>query len=110
MVYIYIYIYIQTRIFPGEWDTQNYFKDIEIKIGHLLPVRRSDQTKNPTENTRRMKIKEKEKTYKYFDLARELYIKGMMIPIWYRGVIVIVVGNGHGDTSSNPGGDWWHFT
>ena len=23
-----------------------------------------------------------------------------------RGVMVIVVGNGHGDTSSNPGRDW----
>ena len=23
-----------------------------------------------------------------------------------RGVMVIVVGNGHGDTSSNPGQDW----
>ena len=27
-----------------------------------------------------------------------------------RGVIVIVVGNGHGDTSSNPGPDWLYFT
>ena len=27
-----------------------------------------------------------------------------------RGVVVIVVGNGHGDTSSNPGPDWLHFT
>ena len=27
-----------------------------------------------------------------------------------RGVIVIVVGNEHGDTSSNPGRDWLHFT
>ena len=27
-----------------------------------------------------------------------------------RGVMVIVVGNGHGDTSSNPRRDWWHFT
>ena len=27
-----------------------------------------------------------------------------------RGVMVIVVGNGHGDTSSNPGRDWVHFT
>ena len=27
-----------------------------------------------------------------------------------RGVIVIVVGNGHGDTSSNPERDWLHFT
>ena len=27
-----------------------------------------------------------------------------------RGVIVIVVGNEHGDTSSNPGRDCLHFT
>ena len=27
-----------------------------------------------------------------------------------RGIVVIVVGNGHGDTSSNPGRDWLHFT
>ena len=27
-----------------------------------------------------------------------------------RGVMVIVVGNGHGDTSSNPGREWLHFT
>ena len=27
-----------------------------------------------------------------------------------RGVMVIIVGNGHGDTSSNPGWDWLHFT
>ena len=27
-----------------------------------------------------------------------------------RGVMVIVVGNGHGDTSSNPGWDWLYFT
>ena len=27
-----------------------------------------------------------------------------------RGVMVIVVGNGHGDTSSNPGRDWLDFT
>ena len=26
------------------------------------------------------------------------------------GVVVIVVGNGHGDTSSNPERDWLHFT
>ena len=25
------------------------------------------------------------------------------------GVMVIVVGNGHGDMSSNPGRDWMHF-
>ena len=27
-----------------------------------------------------------------------------------RGVMVIVVGNGHGDPNSNPGWDWLHFT
>ena len=27
-----------------------------------------------------------------------------------RGVMVIVIRNGHGDTSSNPGWDWLHFT
>ena len=26
-----------------------------------------------------------------------------------RGVMVIVIGNGYGDTSSNPGRDWLHF-
>ena len=35
------------------------------------------------------------------------------IAIYYggaRGVMVIVAGYGHGDTSSNPGPDWLHFT
>ena len=27
-----------------------------------------------------------------------------------RGVMFIVVGNGHGDTGSNPTQDWLHFT
>ena len=27
-----------------------------------------------------------------------------------RGVMVIIVRNGHGETSSNPGRDWLHFT
>ena len=27
-----------------------------------------------------------------------------------RDVMVIIVGNGHGDVSSNPGRDWLHFT
>ena len=27
-----------------------------------------------------------------------------------RGVMVIVVGNGHSDTRSNPWRDWLHFT
>ena len=38
---------------------------------------------------------------------------GIVISEFYgdaRGVMVIVVGNGHGDTSSNPRRDWLHFT
>ena len=27
-----------------------------------------------------------------------------------RGVIVILAGNGHSDTSANPGWEWLHFT
>ena len=37
----------------------------------------------------------------------DIYIWTFM---YKHGVIVIVVGNGHGDTSSNPGRDWLHFT
>ena len=37
-----------------------------------------------------------------------LYV--MFFPGGACGVMVIVVGNGHGDTSSNPGGEWLHFT
>ena len=27
-----------------------------------------------------------------------------------RGVMIIVIGNGYGDTNSNPGLEWLHFT
>ena len=42
---------------------------------------------------------------KYLDVNIKLEIIGGA-----RGVIVIVVGNGHGGSSSNPGRDWLHFT
>ena len=43
--------------------------------------------------------------------SRDIYIKiNKLIQGGARGVMVIVVGNGHGDTSSNPGRDWLHFT
>ena len=44
-------------------------------------------------------------TYMYYSII-EIYF-------WLHGAhgeMVIVVGNGHGDTSSNPGRDWLHFT
>ena len=41
-----------------------------------------------------------------------MHINGHKILVFggARGVIVIVAGNGHGDTSSKPGRDWLHFT
>ena len=38
---------------------------------------------------------------------------GVPLPYHYsqiHGVMVTVVGNGHGDSSSNPRRDWLHFT
>ena len=41
-------------------------------------------------------------------------MNGASVFVWHkrgaRGVMVIVVGNGHGDTSSSPGRHWFHFT
>ena len=42
-------------------------------------------------------------------LATMIYV----LPLYMRGgcgVMAIIIGNGHGDTSSNPGRDWLHFT
>ena len=80
-----------------------------------------------------IKLNECEKKDKYLDLARELKklwnIKLTIVPIVIGtfgtitkgllkglegggacGVLVIVVGNEHGNTSSNSGRNWWHFT
>ena len=47
------------------------------------------------------------------------YFHGEFVIFWFGlvschinhcGVVVILVGNEHGDTSSNPGRDWLHFT
>ena len=50
-------------------------------------------------------------------LTRNVCLKSLLIYLednlksgGARGVMVIVVGNEHGDTSSNPGRDWLHFT
>ena len=53
-----------------------------------------------------------------FDLVWLMYLTTTQLCMGYyitklggaRGVMVIVVGNGHGDTSSKPGQDWLHFT
>ena len=56
-------------------------------------------------------IWKKQKGDKYMDFARELKKKRWCMNVGgAHGVMVIVVGNLHGDTSSNPGRDWLHFT
>ena len=49
---------------------------------------------------------------KYKPILRELILKPVLIDlnVGACGVMVIVVGNGHGDPSSNPGRDCLHFT
>ena len=55
-------------------------------------------------------------TIKFVCFFYMLYIKGFLVWVLEkvgggaRGVMVIVVGNGHGDTSSKPGRGWLHFT
>ena len=39
-----------------------------------------------------------------FELKSRYHVGGV------RGVMVIVIGNGHGDTSSNPGRGWLDFS
>ena len=45
-----------------------------------------------------------------FTLTEELFFIIVFFCGGARGVMVIVVGNGHGDMSLNPGRDWLHFT
>ena len=44
-----------------------------------------------------------------YPTKRQLYGHLPLLAGGSRGVMVIVVGNGHGDSSSNPGWEWLHF-
>ena len=92
-----------------ENNTHKLLCDFDIQTDHLIPARRP----------------ECEKKDKFLDLARELkklwhmtatiipivisafgtVTKGLLKGLSARGVIVIIVRNGHGDSSSNPGRD-----
>ena len=53
------------------------------------------------------------KNHMFIHLKEWKQITGVKLLLLYggaHGVMVIVVGNGHSDTSSNPGRDWLHFT
>ena len=63
----------------------------------------------------KVKIKESEKKTSTWMLLENYkswgtWVTVIAIIIGARAAMVIVVGNGHGDTSSNPGRDWLHFT
>ena len=64
-------------------------------------------------------------SFEYFDvqILKTQKFKKIMVILLYisvfwcekkwicaRGIMVIDVGNGHGDSSSNPGREWLHFT
>ena len=49
------------------------------------------------------------KPFNFFTYVYKWYISNIYLG-GARGVMVIVIGNGHSDTGSNPGQDWLHFT
>ena len=67
-------------------------------ISHIIPLRRTQHTEHCWRN--------KNKLLSVFLFWSPIHLCANVA----RGVIVIVVGNEHGDTSSNPGRDWLHFT
>ncbi len=86
---------IQRRIFYGVASLPLLFITIRIPFNHLL--------RKWTGGWKSSKSQEKINQQIYIDDIN-LFAKGA------RGVMVIVVGKGHGDTSSNPRWDWLHFT
>ena len=73
-------VHAQSRIYPGEWDTQTPLR-FDKQTDHLISARRPDliiiNTKkenlpNSVPADYRVKLKEIEKRDKYLDLARGL--------------------------------------
>ena len=71
-------------------------------------LRRSFNIKSNHWRTREKKKKKKKE--KNCDLSYSPPIVSWYCTGGARSVLVIVAGNGHGDSSSNPGQDWLHFT
>ena len=65
---------------------------------------------NPKRN---LKLTRKQCKHKIIGTQTNLVHTGKLIDnllLIIKNVMVIVAGYGHGDTSSNPGPDWLHFT
>ena len=87
IIYIYIYIYIYMYIYVCEiWSKKSLLLYVPINRCQWLRI----ELRTWICDNRRIMNK---------------YMTGGA-----RGVMVIGVGNGHGDTSSNPGRNWLHFT
>ena len=76
-------------------------RNLSFFLGSFFNIR----SKNPENNPKKIIF-----DYKFdYELIKECP-RGVMVKVLDlgggRGVMVIVVGNGHGDTSSNPGQDW----
>ena len=73
------------------------------------PGKETGETRKPMNNCCHSNFKDGHQLLLVWKLARYIIII-LMITGGTRGVMVIVVGNGHSDTGSSPGRDWLHFT
>ena len=78
-----------------------------VKLKNKEAIKTADVAKGVTSfvsKQRPQKMNKVEKLLLIF--VKEKEIAGDSISEGVRGVMVIIVGNGHGNTSSNPGRDW----
>ena len=91
-IYIYIYIYIYKEDNMKNQIDMSHYKVNFFRMNFFFTKTKFTYDKGMSED-------------------REYVVKSQFITKQRaRGVMVIVVGIGHGDASSNPGWDWLHFT
>ena len=78
------------------------FCRFQFRPFHLVVIPRLENLVCPTINTLMIGGERRDRYM--------LFLKGISVIRGARGVMVIVVGNGHGDASSSPGRVWLHFT
>ena len=108
--FIYIYIYIYITFF------YRYYLFLSFSLSLYIYI----YIEREREGKKKIITIEKSNIYIYIYIYICIYIflstseteKNFIIfiDIYTRGVMVIVIWNGHGDSSSNPGRDWLHFT
>ena len=81
-------------------------KKKEFVVWWILPFQRTTKQKIKENEKKRQVIRPCQRTKKAVEHEGDSNINYN----WCRGVMVIVVGNGLGNSSSKPGRDWMHFT